>query len=64
MSLASKRRPELASLQDAQVLERFRAAQADRRQLYARDASDEDLDANDSVLFMLEDELCAREIDY
>ena len=63
--IQSQRNPQFANLSDNDVSAKFLAAEATRKQLMAAyDAGDDSLeseiDAIDSLIFQLDDELCAR----
>lgn len=63
--IQSQHNPQFSSLSDNDVSAQFLAAEATRKQLMAAyDAGDDSLesaiDAVDSLIFQLDDELCAR----
>jgi hypothetical protein len=64
--LKSIHNPKFANLTDSQLSAAYLAAENERRQLMAQNDSGADidaaLDAIDSQLFQLDDELCARDL--
>lgn len=74
MSLAPQRYPEYAAMTDAEVIDYTKAQQQRMRELYreldALDLDDEgnavmcEMDEVNAVLFNLDDELCARGLDW
>ena len=63
--IQSQHNPQFSSLSDNDINSKFLAAEATRKQLMAAyDAGDDSLesaiDAVDSLIFQLDDELCAR----
>ena len=67
MSLKSIRNLEFSALSDNQLCDRYIRAEQERKELISRaDKGEEtwdEIDALDSLLFRIDDELCARDLD-
>ena len=67
MTLRSIRNLEFAGLSDNQLCDRYIAAEQNRKELLSRADNGEELweeiDNLDSLLFRIDDELCARNLD-